>query len=74
MATEQLSAMSATGEEMRRLIAEAYPVCRSLTGDGVRRTVKIEIDGDTLELSEVSAAEQNRLVDLFVRRHSGDEG
>ena len=43
-------------------------------GDGVRRTVKIEIDGDTLELSEVSAAEQNRLVDLFVRRHSGDEG
>jgi hypothetical protein len=43
-------------------------------GDGVRRTVKIEIDGDTLELSEVSAAEQDRLVDLFVRRHSGDEG
>ncbi len=27
-----------------------------------------------LELSEVSAAEQDRLVDLFVRRHSGDEG
>jgi hypothetical protein len=43
-------------------------------GGGVRRTVKIEIGGDTLELSEVSTAEQNRLVDLFVRRHSGDEG
>lgn len=39
-------------------------------GGGVRRTVKIEIDGDTLELSEVSAAEQDRLVDLFVGRHS----
>jgi hypothetical protein len=43
-------------------------------GDGVRRTVKIELDGDTLELSEVSAAEQDRLVDLFVRRHGGDRG
>jgi hypothetical protein len=43
-------------------------------GDRVRRTVKIEIGGDTLELSAVSAAEQDRLVDLFVRRHTGDEG
>ncbi len=43
-------------------------------GDKVRRTVKIEIDGDALELSEVSAAEQDRLVDLFVRRHAGDGG
>jgi hypothetical protein len=41
-------------------------------GDGVRRTVKIEIDGDVLELSEVSVGEQDRLVDLFVRRHAGD--
>jgi hypothetical protein len=43
-------------------------------GHGVRRTVKIEIDGDTLELSEVSAADQDRLVDLFVRRHSETGG
>jgi hypothetical protein len=43
-------------------------------GDGIRRTVKIVIEGDTLELSEVSAAEQDRLVDMFVRRHAGDEG
>ncbi|MCW6011045.1 hypothetical protein K1W54_41865 [Micromonospora sp. CPCC 205371] len=42
-------------------------------GDGVRRTVKIEIDGDTLELSEVSAAEQDRLIMLFVSRHAGEE-
>jgi hypothetical protein len=39
-------------------------------GDGVRRTVKIQIDGDVLELSEVSAAEQDRIVDLFVQRHT----
>jgi hypothetical protein len=43
-------------------------------GDRVRRTVKIEIDGDVLELSEVSAAEQDRLVDVFVRRHIRDGG
>lgn len=42
-------------------------------GDGVRRTVKIEIDGDTLELSEVSAAEQDRLITLFVSRHTSDQ-
>jgi len=39
-------------------------------GTGVRRTVKIEIDGDVLELSEVSASEQDRLVELFVDRHA----
>lgn len=43
-------------------------------GERVRRTVKIEIDGDLLELSEVSAAEQDRLVDVFVRRHTRDGG
>lgn len=40
-------------------------------GGGVRRSVKITIDGDELELSEVSLAEQTKLVDMFVRRHSG---
>jgi aminopeptidase-like protein len=33
-----MSAGSA-GEDMLRLIAEAYPICRSITGDGVRRTL-----------------------------------
>src|SRR4051795_12323582 len=42
--------------------------------DGIRRTVKIEIDGDTLELSQVSVAEQDRLIALFVDRHSRGEG
>jgi hypothetical protein len=35
--------------------------------------VKIEIDGDKLELSEVSAAEQDRLIDMFVNRHTTGE-
>ena len=40
-------------------------------GGGVKRSVKLTIGGDVLELSEASRAEQDRLVDLFVRRHSG---
>lgn len=40
-------------------------------GDGVKRTVRLELDGDILELSEVSAPEQTRLIELFVSRHAG---
>lgn len=39
-------------------------------GDAVHRTVRLEIDGDVLELSEVTAADQDRLIGLFVSRHS----
>ena len=43
-------------------------------GQGVRRTVRLELSGDVLELSEVSLTEQQRLVDLFVERHASDDG
>lgn len=32
-------ATTTTGERMHRFIAELYPICRSLTGEGVRRTL-----------------------------------
>jgi aminopeptidase-like protein len=41
------------GQELYELVAELYPVCRSITGDGVRQTLRIigrEID---LEVHEV---------------------
>lgn len=41
-------------------------------GDGTRRTVRLELDGDTLELSEASAADQAQLIALFVSRHQGE--
>ncbi|WP_199752982.1 hypothetical protein, partial [Actinoplanes sp. ATCC 53533] len=41
--------------------------------DGVRRTVRLEIGGDVLELSEASLAEQERLIKLFVDRHAAGE-
>lgn len=39
-------------------------------GGGSRRTVRLELDGDALELSQASAADQERLISLFVSRHS----
>jgi hypothetical protein len=39
-------------------------------GQGTRRTVRLELDGDALELSQASAADQERLISLFVSRHS----
>jgi hypothetical protein len=42
--------------------------------DGVRRSVRLELDGDALELSEASASDQDRLIRLFVSRHDGTGG
>jgi aminopeptidase-like protein len=47
------------GEELYKLVAELYPICRSITGDGVRRTLEMvdrEIGG--LEVSEVPTGTQ----------------
>jgi aminopeptidase-like protein len=41
------------GEEMLRFIADAYPICRSITGDGVRRTLAMIQERIPLEIREV---------------------
>ena len=41
---------------------------------GPVRTVRLELAGDVLELSQASAAEQDRLVELFVSRHASSGG
>ena len=38
---------------MHRFIAEAYPICRSITGDGVRRTLALIREHIPLEVHEV---------------------
>jgi hypothetical protein len=43
-------------------------------GDGTRRTVRLELDGDALELSQAGPAEQDRLIELFVSRHTSQNG
>jgi hypothetical protein len=42
-------------------------------GEGIRRTVRLELDGDALELSDASTADQDRLIELFVSRHATAE-
>jgi hypothetical protein len=43
-------------------------------GRGNPRGVRLELDGDVLELSQASAADQKQLIELFVRRHATEEG
>jgi hypothetical protein len=41
-----------------------------LRGDGAQRTVRLELGGDALELGDASAADQERLIGLFISRHA----
>ena len=41
------------GAEMYSLIEQLYPICRSITGDGVRRTLEIVRESIPLEIHEV---------------------
>jgi hypothetical protein len=62
-----------SAEGLRSVVAAIREWLRR--GDGTRRMVRLELDGDALELSEASAAEQDRLIGLFVSRHVGrDDG
>ncbi len=43
-------------------------------GEGTRRTVRLELGCDTLELSQASTADQDRLIDLFISQHATGKG
>lgn len=57
---------------LRSVLAAIREWLRS--GHGTRRMVRLELDGDVLELSEVSAADQDRLMALFLSRHAAPDG
>jgi hypothetical protein len=42
-------------------------------GGRTHRTVKLEADGDALELSDVAAADQDRRIGSFISRHAAGE-
>jgi aminopeptidase-like protein len=48
----------AEGQAMLRLIAELYPICRSITGDGLRETLRLLQRQIPLELREVPTGTQ----------------
>jgi hypothetical protein len=43
-------------------------------GETQQRTVRLELDGDVLELSQPSPADQERLIELFISRHQAGTG
>lgn len=45
--------LTTAGQEMHRLMADLYPICRSITGEGFRQTLKIIGDLIPLEVTEV---------------------
>lgn len=50
--------MTAVGEEMRALVERLYPLCRSITGDGVRATLEIVGEYVPLRVHEVPTGTQ----------------
>jgi aminopeptidase-like protein len=52
-AIAELPDSAALGDEIYALAVELYPICRSITGDGVRRTLQILGRAIDLQISEV---------------------
>src|SRR4051794_35528940 len=46
------------GRSMHRFISELYPICRSITGDGVRRTLNLILEHIPLTICEVPSGLQ----------------
>jgi hypothetical protein len=67
-----LVALGQSAEGLRSVVSAIRDWLRR--GEGTPRTVRLELDGDALELSQASAADQERLIELFVSRHSPGEG
>jgi hypothetical protein len=53
------------------LLVPVVAAVRSWLAGAPDRTIKLELDGDVLELSGLSSNEQRRLTDEWLRRHTG---
>jgi hypothetical protein len=51
------------------VLASIIDGIRPRLGRGQARSVKLTLGGEALEVSRVSSAEQDRLIDLWVTRH-----
>ena len=54
-----------------QMLGTIVAAVRSWLAVSQQRSVKLELDGDVLELTGVSSKEQRRLTDEWLRRHSG---
>jgi hypothetical protein len=53
-----------------QLLAAVVAAVRSWLGGSSRRSIKLELGGDALELTGVSSKEQRRLTDEWLARHA----
>jgi len=69
------------GEEMHRFIADLFPICRSITGDGVRETLRMVGSQIPLEIHEVPTGTQVfdwtipkewNIKDAYIKNSRGD--
>jgi aminopeptidase-like protein len=58
--SEQLdqTGSAAAGRELHRFVAELYPICRSITGNGIRQTLRIIQQRIPLQIFEVPSGTQ----------------
>jgi hypothetical protein len=66
-----LVALGQSAEGLRSVVSVIRDWLRR--GEGTGRAVRLELGGDVLELSQASGADQERLIDLFVRKHAIEE-
>ena len=78
---ERRPVLEEIGNSMHRLIAELYPICRSITGNGVRRTLEIIGRHIPLEIHEVPSGTpvfdwtvppEWNIRDAYVKNSKGD--
>ena len=66
-----LIALGQSAEGLRSVVSVIRDWLRR--GEGTGRAVRLELGGDALEFSQASAADQERLIELFIRRHTTAE-
>jgi hypothetical protein len=54
-----------------QLLGPLVAAIRAWLAGSPQRSIKLELDGDALELTGVSSQEQRRLTDEWLRRHTG---
>ena len=54
----EAAAADTIGQNMHRLITQLYPICRSITGDGLRSTLQVLQDHIPLRIQEVPTGER----------------
>jgi aminopeptidase-like protein len=73
-------ALAQTGEDMHRLMGELYPICRSITGDGVRKTLNILSKDIPINVKEVASGtevfdwtvpKEWNITDAYVKNQKG---